>query len=165
MTNSQKTCLLKLQHGQYMGNARRQLFFGRKAFPSITCSIYNSLELDTWLHVLLKCKQHHIHVLRIKRHNKAVWALRKLLVSMKKSRYYTLMNASIFNNNPPKNTVPPWLFPYTCRNQRCHCNARFKPNLLCVKGLPYQSNPAINLINNFKVQFIEFTYCNDRFFH
>ena len=73
------------------------------------------------------------------------------------------MNAGIFNNNPPKNTVPLWLLPCTCRNQRCHGNARFKPDLLCIKRLPYQSNPPINPNNNFKIQFIEFTYCNDKF--
>ena len=33
ITNSQKTCLLKLRYGQYMGNARKQLFFGRKPTP------------------------------------------------------------------------------------------------------------------------------------
>ena len=61
--DSQKTCLLKLRHGQYMGNARKQLFFGRETYPSITCSICNSLEPDTWLHVLLNCRQSHIHAL------------------------------------------------------------------------------------------------------
>ena len=66
ITNSQKTCILKLQHGQYIGNARKQLFFGREAYPPITCSIYNSLEPDTWLHVLLNCRQSYIHALRIK---------------------------------------------------------------------------------------------------
>ena len=45
--DSQKTCLLKPQYGQYMGNSRKQLFFGREAYPSITCSICNSLEPDT----------------------------------------------------------------------------------------------------------------------
>ena len=52
ITDFQKTCLLKLRHGQYMGNARKQLFFGREAFPSITCSICDSIDPDTWLHVL-----------------------------------------------------------------------------------------------------------------
>ena len=93
ITNSQKTCLLKLRYGQYMDNARKQLFFGRKTYPSITCSICNSLEPDTWLHVLLNCRQSHIHALRTKRHNKAIWALRKLIVSSKHSRCYILMNA------------------------------------------------------------------------
>jgi hypothetical protein len=84
---------VKMKHGQYMGNARKQLFFGREVFPSITCPICDSTDPDTWLHVLLKCKQHHIHALRTKRHNKAVWELRKLIVSSKKSRCYILMNA------------------------------------------------------------------------
>ena len=163
ITDSQKTCLLKLRHGQYMGNARKQLFFGREIYPSITCSICNSLEPDTWLHVLLNCRQSHIHALRTKRHNKAVWALRKLLVSSKHSRCYTHMNVGTFNGNPPENTVPSWLLPCTCGLQRCHCNARFKLDIICVKGLPYQANSPTTLENNLKIQFIEFTYCNDRF--
>ena len=72
------------------------------------------------------------------------------------------MNACAYNNNPPKNTVPPWLLPCMCRQQRCHCNARFKPDLLCVKGLPYQSPPPTEPNENLTIQFIEFTYCNDR---
>ena len=107
ITDSQKTCLLKLRHGQYMGNARKQLFFGRETYPSITCSICNSVEPNTWLHVLLNCRQSHIHALRTKRHNKAVWALKKLIVSSKHSRCYILMNARTFNDNPRENTVPP----------------------------------------------------------
>ena len=146
-----------------MGNAKKQLFFGREAYPSSTCSICNSLEPDTWLHVLLNCRQSHIHALRIKRHNKAVWALRKLIVSSKHSRCYILMNAGTFNDKPPENTVPSWLLPCTCGLQRCHCNARFKPDIIYVKGLPYQANPPNNPENNLKIQFIEFTYCNDRF--
>ena len=163
ITDSQKTCLLKLRHGQYMGNARKQLFFGRETYPSITCSICNSLEPDTWLHVLLNCKQSHIHALQTKRHNKAVWALRKLIVSSKHSRCYIRMNAGTFNGNPPENTVPPWLLPCTCGLQRCHCNARFKPDIICIKGLPYQANSPTTTENDLKIQFIEFAYCNDRF--
>ena len=56
ITDSQKTCPLELRHGQYMGNAEKQLFFGMKVFPSITCPVCNSPNLNTWLHVLLKCK-------------------------------------------------------------------------------------------------------------
>jgi hypothetical protein len=89
-----------------MGNAKKQLFFGIERFPSTTCSICNSPDADTWLHVLLKCNQHHIHALRTKRHNKAVWELRKLLLSSHKSRCYILMNAETFNNNPQENIVP-----------------------------------------------------------
>ena len=88
-----------------MGNARKNLFFGREAFPSITCSICNSLDPDTWLHVLLKCRQHHIHVLRIKRHDKVVWALRKLLVSTKKSRCYILIEFIYCNDRFSLETI------------------------------------------------------------
>ena len=79
------------------------------------------------------------------------------------------MNVGTFNNNPLENTIPlentvsPWLLPFTCRLQRCHCNARFKPDIIYVKGLPYQANPSTTFKNNLKIQFIEFTYCNDRF--
>ena len=73
------------------------------------------------------------------------------------------MNAGTFNENPPENTVPSWLLPCTCQQGRCHCNARLKRDLLCIKGHPYQSNPPTIPNNNLKIQFIEFTYCNDRF--
>ena len=73
------------------------------------------------------------------------------------------MNAGMFNDNPPENTVPPWLHPCTCSLQRCHCTVRFKPDIICVKGLPNQANPPTTLENNLKIQFIEFTFCNDRF--
>ena len=145
-----------------MGNVRKWPFFGREAILPITCPICNSPDPDTWLHVLLKCKQHHIHALQTKRHNKAIWELRKLLVASRKSRCYVLMNASTFNSNPLENTVPPWLIPCTCGLQRCHCNAMFKPTLLCVKGLPYQSPLPIELNENLTIQFMEFTYYNDR---
>ena len=70
------------------------------------------------------------------------------------------MNAGTFNNNPQ---VPPWLLPCTCGQQRCHCNARLKPDLLCIKGLPYQSIPPLNPADNFTIQFIEFSYTSNKF--
>ena len=161
ITDAQKTSILKFRTGQYMGNARKQLIFGIQRFPSKTCPICNSHDADTRLHVLLLCKQHHIHAPRTKRHNKAVWELRKLILSSNKSRCYTLMNAGTFNNNPQENTVPSWLLPCTCNQQRCQCNARFKPDILCIKGLPYHSPPPLNPDDNLTIQFIEFTFTND----
>ena len=76
ITDAQKINILKFRTGQYMGNARKQLFFGRERFPSITCPICNSTDADTWLHVLLICTHDHIHAIRVKRHNKTVWELR-----------------------------------------------------------------------------------------
>jgi hypothetical protein len=124
-----------------MGHIHKQLFFGREAYPSKTCPICNSLDAYTWLHVLLKCKQQHIHALIIKRHNKVVWEVRKLIMSNKISRHYALMNAGTYNERPQENTVPTWLLPCTCGTLRCHCNARFKPDILCVIGHPYNHPP------------------------
>jgi len=73
------------------------------------------------------------------------------------------MNAGTFNNNPQENTIPTWLLPCTCRQHRCHCNAWFKPDLLCIKGFPHQTIPPSHPTDNLTVQFIEFTYTNDRF--
>jgi hypothetical protein len=129
ITDSQKTCLLKFRYNQYMGNAHKQLFFGPELYPSITCSICPSLEPDTWEHLLLNCRHHHIHALHIKRHNKAVWEIRKLLVSSRTSRSYILMNAGTFNDAPLDNTVPPWLLSCSCGPLRCHCLAHLKPDL------------------------------------
>ena len=73
------------------------------------------------------------------------------------------MNARTFDNNPQENTIPTWLLPCTCEQQRCHNNARFKPDLLCIKELPHQSTPPPHPTDNLTVQFIEFTYTYDRF--
>ena len=162
ITDKQKTCLVKFRIGQYMGHARKQLFFGRTAYPSHTCPICHSPEANTWLHVLLTCKQQHIHALITNRHNKAIWEIRKLLMS-KITRYYTLMNAGVYNESPQENTVIAWLLSCTCDTPRCHCNARLKPDILCVLGHPYNSPPPAAPTSAITIQYIEFTYCNDRF--
>ena len=72
------------------------------------------------------------------------------------------MNASTFNNDPLENTALPWLLLCTCGQQKCYCNAKFKPDLLCVKGLPYELPPPTKPNDNLIIQFIEFTYCSDR---
>ena len=146
-----------------MDQARKQLFFGIEAYPSKTCPICNSSNADTWLHVLLKCKQQYIHALITKRHNKVVWETSKLILSTKISRHYTLMNAGTHNELPQENTLPTWLLPCTCGAQRCHYNARLKPDILCVIGHPYNHPPPKTLAPKLTIQFIEFTYCNDRF--
>jgi hypothetical protein len=46
---------------------------------------------------------------------------------------------------------------------RCRCPARLRPDLLCIQGLPYQGNPPTAPDHNVTIQFIEFTYCNDKF--
>ena len=153
ITDKQKTCLIKFRTGQYMGHARKQLFFGREAFPSRTCPICNSTNADTWLHVLLKCKQQHIHALITKRHNKVVWEIRKLILSNRIAKHYTLTNAGTHNEIPQENTVPPWLLPCTCDAQRCHCNARLKPDIMCIIGHPYNRPPPETPTPNIIIQY------------
>ena len=49
--DKQKSCLIKFRIGTYMGQAKKQTFFSRQRFPTITCPICNSYEPDTWLQV------------------------------------------------------------------------------------------------------------------
>ncbi len=42
--------------------------------------------------------------------------------------------------------------PCTCGQQKRHYNAKFKPIILCVKGLPYQSPPPTEPIDNLVIQ-------------
>ena len=73
------------------------------------------------------------------------------------------MNAGTYNELPQENTVPTWLLPCTCNTQRCSCNARLKPDIICLLGHPYNSPPPDAPTPTITIQFIEFTYCNDRF--
>ena len=41
-----------------------------------------------------------------------------------------------------------------CGQQRCHCNARFKHDMLCIKGFPYLSSPPLNPTTYPRIQFI-----------
>jgi hypothetical protein len=111
---------------------------------------------NTWLHILLCCTESHIHKLRINKHNKAVHEIRKLLISNTKSRCFILVNAGKFDAQTQENTVPNWLLPCSCRNQtqRCQCNARLRPNILCIRNHPQEPNQTLT------IQFIEFTYYN-----
>ena len=67
----------------------------------------------------------------------------------------------LFNSNPPKNTVSPWSLPCICSTSRCHCNSCLRLDLLCVQGLPYQSNRPDIINTSLTIQFLEFTYTND----
>ena len=48
-----------------------------------------------------------------------------------------------------------------CGQQRCQCNVIFKPYLLCVKGVAYQSPSPTKPSDNLPIHFIEVTYYND----
>jgi hypothetical protein len=73
------------------------------------------------------------------------------------------MNVGDYNGKPPNNSISLWLLQCSYINMRCHSPTRFKPDLLYVQGLPYQSNPPIGPNRNITIQFSEFIFCNDRF--
>jgi hypothetical protein len=147
-----------------MGNARKHLFWN-ELFSNINCSLCRIIQPGTWLHILLCCTKLHIHKLRINRHNKAVQEIQKFLISNTKSRCYILMNAGKTDEQPQENTVPHWLLPYNCNNQtqRCQCNAKLRPDILCICKLPYNGEPPKESNPTITIQFIEFTYCNDHY--
>jgi hypothetical protein len=122
-------------------------------------------QLDTWIHILLCCTEPHIHKLRINRHNKAVHEIHKLLISNTKSRCFILVNAGKSDGQIQENTVPNWLLPCSCNNQtqRCQCNAKLRPDILCICNHPNNAEPPKEPNHTLTVQFIEFTYCNDRY--
>jgi hypothetical protein len=147
-----------------MGNARKHLFWN-EFFPNINCSLCRMIQPDIWLHILLCCIEPHIHKLRINKHNKAVQEIWKFLISNTKSRCHTLMNVGKTDEHTQENTVPQWLLPCTCNNQtqRCQCNAKLRPDIMCIRNHPYNVEPPTEPSPTLTVQFIEFTYCNDRF--
>ena len=77
--------------------------------------------------------------------------------------FYNLKNVGNLNNHPPDPTIPKWLLKCTCPQQPCQCQAKLRPNILCIIGAPNQVQTPISPSPNYTIQFIEFTYCHDRF--
>jgi hypothetical protein len=105
ITDAQIIQLLKFRYGQYMGNARKHLFWS-ELHPNINCSICRMTQPDTWLHILLYCTEPHIHKLRINSHNKAVQEVRKMLISNATSHYFIQVNTGKSDGQAHENTVP-----------------------------------------------------------
>ena len=147
-----------------MGNARKHLFWN-EIFPNINCSLCRMIQLDTWLHILLCCKEPHIRKLYISRHNKAVHEIHKLLISNTKSCCFTLVNAGKIDGQTHENTIPNQLLPCSCNTQaqQCQCNSKLQPNILCIRNHPYNVEPPQEPNHTLTVQFIKFTYCNDKY--
>jgi hypothetical protein len=76
------------------------------------------------------------------------------------------VNAGKSDVQTQENTVPNWLLPCSCRNQRqrCQCNARLRPDILCIRNHPYNAEPPQEPNYTLIIQFIKFTYYNDRYF-
>jgi hypothetical protein len=75
------------------------------------------------------------------------------------------VNVGKSDGQTQENTVPNWLLPYNCniQTQRYQCNARLRPDILCIRNHPYNAKPPQKPNHTLTVQFIEFTNCNDRY--
>jgi hypothetical protein len=49
------------------------------------------------------------------------------------------------------------------QTQRFQCNAKLRPDILCIRNHPYNVEPPQEPNHTLTIQFIEFTYCNDRY--
>jgi hypothetical protein len=123
-----------------MENAKKHIFYPT-TYPNINCTLCHIQPIDTWPHLLLACLDPNINRLKIKKHNNAVWAIHKLLLSYKTSRCLTLINAGKQNNKPQDRTIPAWLLSCICPTKPCHYNARLKPNILLVLNHPHDQPP------------------------
>jgi hypothetical protein len=101
--------------------------------------------------------------LRIARHNKAIHLITQTLQAHKNTRFFTFTNAGHLNNNPPEQTILDWLLQCTCTQTTCQCQAKLRPDILCIIGAPDQTQTPIAPSSKLTIQFIEFTYCHNRF--
>ena len=127
------------------------------------CTLCHKNDRDTWPHLLSLCEHPYLKGLRISKHDKAVDLIAQTLQANKNTRFFTLSNAGKTNNKPPDQTIPYWLLKCTCLHTPCQCHARLKPNILCIIGIPNQTQTPMAPTPTAIVQLIEFTYCHDRF--
>ena len=85
------------------------------------------------------------------------------LQANKNTRFFTLTNAGHLPNHPQEQTIPDWLLQCICTQEPCQCQAKLRPNIMCIIGAPNHIQTPILPSINHTVQFIEFTYCHDRF--
>ena len=160
--DTQITQTLKFRYAQYMGNHRKNIFWPLTHLNP-NCTLCHRNDRDTWPHLLSTCEHPFLKGLRIARHNKAVHLITQTLQANKHTRFFTRVNAGSINNQPQEQTVPEWLLQCTCSQTPCLCHAKLKPDILCMIGAPNYITPPISPSPSHIVQFIEFTYCHDRF--
>jgi ribonuclease HI len=160
--DTQITQTLKFRFAQYMGNHRKSIFWPL-THPNPNCTLCNRNERDTWPHLLSICEHPYLKGLRIARHNKAVHLITQTLQANKHTRFFTIVNAGHINNRPQETTVPEWLLACTCPQTPCQCQAKLRPDVLCMIGAPNNITLPVLPSSNHTIQFIEFTYCHDRF--
>ena len=131
--------------------------------PNPKCTLCHLNNRDTWPHLLSTCEHPYLKSLRIARYNKAVYLITQTLQANKNTIFYTLTNAGNTNNKPPKQTIPDWLIKSKCPQQTCNCQAKLRPDILYIIGAPNHTQTPILPSPTLTTQFIEFTYCHDKY--
>ena len=130
-----------------MGNHRKKIFWPL-THPNPNCTLCRRNERDTWPHLLSTCEHPYLKGLRIARHNKAVHLITQTLQANKHTRFLTRTNAGHLNNQPQETTVPEWLLACTCPQTPCQCQAKLKPDILCMIGAPNHTTLPITPSSN-----------------
>ena len=119
--------------------------------------------VNTWPHLLYTCSNPHIKGLHIVRHNKAIHQIAHTLQSHKHTRFYTLIIIRNHHSRPQDNRTRKWVLQCTCTPTPCTCLVWFQLDILCVLGAPNDSQSPLIASPPTTIQFIEITYCHDRF--
>ena len=150
------------RYAQYMGNHMKNIFWPlTHQVPN--CTLCHRKRTWHMAPLIIYMWAPISRGLKIARHNKSVHLITQTLQADKNTRFLTLTNASYINNQPQEQTIPEWLLQCTCHQKPCQCQAKLKPDILCMIGAPNQTSLPISPSSNHIVQFIEFTYCHDRF--
>lgn len=156
------TQTLKLRYPQYLGN-HMKLIFWPITHLNPNCTLYPINAIDTKPHVLSICENQHIEGLRISRHNKAVHLIARTLQANKSTQFFTLIILGTHNNKPPNPTIPEWILNCTYMQPPCQCLAKLRLGIICILGASNQSQPPLTPYPTHTFQFVEFTYCHDKF--
>ena len=145
-----------------MGKHMTNIFWPLK-YRNPNCTLCHTNDRDTWPHLLSTCEHLYLKGLWIARHNKAVHLITQTLQANKNTRSLTLTNAGKLTNQPQDQTIPERLLKCICTQKPCQCQNKLRPDIMCILGAPKQTQTPILPFPNNTVQFIEFTYCHDRF--
>ena len=142
-----------------MGNQRKHSIWPTQ-FPSPLCNLCSLQEIDTCLYLFSMCMNTTLNNIPKTRHNKVVWQIHKLLLSHSSTRDTFVMNVGTHLGSPPKNIIPPWLYPCLYSTRPCHCLPTLRLDILVITTTSPEKTKYYGT-QNLSLQFIEFTLCQD----
>ena len=143
-----------------MSNHRKNIFWPLD-YPNPNCTLCHNNDKDTWPHLLSTCEHPYLKGLRIARHNKATHLITQTLQANKKYQILHFDKCWQLKQPTPRPNSPR-VAPQMHMPQQ-PCQAKLRPDILCLLGAPNQIQTLISPSTNYTVQFIEFTYYHDRF--